>query len=119
MGSRRKFSHLQLGIAGLIGSPIAIAALASWNLIDHGKHVAGLFFVACISAIAALDVLVGQTNSQALGVFSFLTLVLLLMTANYLLTRRDKESIPQSWGYVGAVIVCALILAVLLRIVSR
>jgi hypothetical protein len=96
---------MQIGVSAFIGTPIAAAALVSWNLLSRGAGRAGaITYLILLSAVTiGLDRAVGATSSHALGMLGFLLLVLAILTTDRLLVRAGVDHMQQGWPIVFVV----------------
>lgn len=117
MEVKSEFGQLQLGVAGILGTPIAAAILLAWNLRTFGFVLASLFLLVSLLVIGLIDLLIGKTESLTLGVFSFLGLLLSIMLLAACLKSKG-ESRRESWTWVVLVVLASNGLALIFRIVS-
>ena len=101
----KKFTHMQIGVAGVVGSPLASAALVSWNLACYYGGVAGGLFLSFFSFFLLLgDTMAGIIGSEILGLFGFVLSILAAMLVNFIASPANDELPSQEWGILVPVI---------------
>ena len=116
MAERKLFTHWQVGVAGVLGSPLAAAALASWNLTHHRSRRAGVAFLFLFFAfLLIVDTVVGVVGSTALGAFGFMLLLLVAMLVNFVVSPTCDDLSPQSWIVLLPVVLSSLLLCTIFR----
>lgn len=96
MSGHRSFSHMQLSVAAILGSPISVAILSAVNVWRQSRRLATSFLCVFFATFIAAHLLI-RTDSVAVGLVVFLLFVLSAMGFNYVYGSQQGSQERFSW----------------------